>query len=429
MALQTADVIIIGAGASGLSAARQLSLQGKTVVVLEARNRIGGRIDTQQPAGFSMPIERGAEFIHGDLPFTRKLAREASVSLRKGAGKSYRVDQGVRSAADLFPGMEALVRELQKLKHDMPIGKFLDTYFPGDKYQSLRENTKLFVQGFDAADVDKASAFGLRDEWSEEDEDKQYHPNGGYRQLMAFLCRQAEQAGASIHLNHVISEVRWSTGKVEVVTQQGTHFHARQVVVTVPPAVLRTGAVVFTPPLPQQTKALSQIETGGVIKFIVEFREPVWEKPGFRLMPGLHFTFSDAPVPTWWTQRPLTTPLLTGWLSGPVTHQVPAAADALWDMACGSLGYLLGCPALKIKRAVRAFEVVNWVRDPFALGAYTYKSMHTRQAIQILSEPVMDTIYFAGEAFDTGNAMGTVEAALSSGFRTANRCLAVPALA
>jgi monoamine oxidase len=423
MDLQTAEVIIIGAGASGLSAARRLSAAGRSVMVLEARNRIGGRIDTQHLAGFSIPVERGAEFIHGDLPFTRKLAREASVSLRKGAGKAYRIQQGARSAADLFPGMDELVRSLQKLKRDMPIGKFLDTYFPGDKYQSLREQTKLFVQGFDAADVNKASAFGLRDEWAEEDESKQYHPNGGYGQLMDFLCRAAQQAGASIHVNHVVNEVRWSRGKVEILTQQGTHFYAAQVILTVPPAVLRTGAIVFTPALPSQMQALSQIETGGVIKFIVEFNEAIWEKSGFRKLPDLHFAFSDAPVPTWWTQRPLDTPLLTGWLSGPVTHQVPADAHQLWDMACHSLGYLFGCPALKIKRAARAFEIVNWVHDPFALGAYTYKSMHTNAAIKTLSQPVRDTIFFAGEAFDPGNAMGTVEAALNSGFHTANRCL------
>jgi monoamine oxidase len=221
----------------------------------------------------------------------------------------------------------------------------------------------------------------------------------------------------------VVSEIRWREGHVEVVTQQGTHFQSRRVIITIPPAVLRSGAVAFSPSLPDQARALSQIETGGVIKFVVEFHEPVWERPGFRPMRDLHFIFSDAAIPTWWTQQPLKTPVITGWLSGPPAHQVPTEEDLLWDMACRSLGYLLGCPALKIKRAVRAFTIANWVRDPFALGAYTYKALQTQEAIQVLSEPVADTLYFAGEAFDTGSAMGTVEAALSSGFHTANRCL------
>jgi len=421
--MEASDVIVIGAGSSGLSAARRLAEAGRSVTVLEARNRIGGRIDTGQLHGFSMPVERGAEFIHGDLPFTRKLAREAGVSLRNGSGRAYRINGGGVSGADLFSGMDKLVRALQGLRQDMPIGKFLEKHFAGDEYAPLREQTKMFVQGFDAADVNKASAFGLRDEWSQEDEDKQFHPNGGYGQLMAFLRDHAQRKGAQVHLNTVVSEIRWREGHAEVVTQQGTRFTARKVIITVPPAVLRSGAVTFAPELPRQTRALSQIETGGVIKFLVEFHEPVWERPGFRPMRDLHFIFSDAPVPTWWTQRPLKTPLLTGWLAGPPALQAPTTEEALWDMACRSLGYLLGCPALKIKRAVRAYAITNWVRDPFALGAYTYKSLHTKEAIHLLSEGVADTLYFAGEAFDTGNAMGTVEAAISSGFNTANRCL------
>jgi monoamine oxidase len=423
--MESSDIIILGAGASGLSAARRLSEAGKTVIVLEARNRIGGRIDTRQLPGFSIPIERGAEFIHGNLPFTRKLAREAGVSLRKGAGRAYRIDGGKTSAADFFPGMDNLVRALKALKQDMSIGKFLDTHFSGDEYRQLRDQTKLFVQGFDAADVNKASAFGLRDEWSQEDEDQQYHPNGGYGQLMEFMAERAKRAGAQIHLNTVVSEIRWSEGHAEVVTQQGTHFTARQVIITIPPAVLQSGAVTFTPALTKQARALSQIETGGVIKFVVEFHEPVWERSGFRPMHDLHFIFSDAAVPTWWTQRPLKTPLITGWLSGPPAQHVPVSEDALWDMASRSLSYLLGCPALKVKRAVRAFAIANWVHDPFALGAYTYKGLQTQDAVRTLGEPVADTLYFAGEAFDTGNAMGTVEAALSSGFHVANRCLDV----
>lgn len=424
--MQQSDIIIIGAGASGLSAARCLAEAGRSVVVLEARNRIGGRIDTQRPAGFSTLVERGAEFIHGDLPFTRRLTREAGVTLRRGSGRAYRVDAGQTSAADLFAGIDKMVVALKKLKHDMPIAEFLNTRFAGEEHKDLRESIILFVQGFDAADVNKASAFGLRDEWAEEDESKQYHPNGGYGRLMDFLADRAKKAGAVIHLNTVVSEIRWREGQVEVITQQGTHFFSQRLIITIPPAVLRTEAIVFSPPLPVQMKALSQIETGGVVKFVVEFNEPVWEKYGFRSLSDLHFLFSDASVPTWWTQRPLQVPLLTGWLSGPPAQQAPVHEGALWNMACRSLGYLFGVPVLKIRNHVKAFAVVNWLNDPFALGAYTYKSMNAGQAIQVLLQPVAGTLYFAGEAYDAGSAMGTVEAALNSGFRSANLCLAAP---
>src|SRR5687768_979029 len=94
--------IIIGAGAAGLAAARKLLLSGNTVCVLEARDRVGGRIHTVNAAGFSVPIEVGAEFIHGELPLTKALMKEANVSYRAGEGKSWNVERGKLSEGEFF---------------------------------------------------------------------------------------------------------------------------------------------------------------------------------------------------------------------------------------------------------------------------------------------------------------------------------------
>lgn len=419
------SVIIIGAGASGLSAARALTKKGHEVVVIEARDRIGGRTFTHPHDGFSVPVELGAEFIHGDLPLTQKLAKEAGVAFREGTGRQWSVESGKKQEGEFFDtGWDKLIGALKKLDHDMSIAQFLDENFQGKEYESLRDSVTRFVQGFDAADANKASAFALRQEWSETDTTTGYHLVGGYSLLMEFMHRQCIEAGVVFHLSSPVIEIYWQKGKVTVITGKGERFDGNKLLITIPPAVLRSGTVRFFPEMPAQQSAISKIETGGVIKFLFEFTEAVWEKDGpeeFRKFPEAHFIFSDAYVPTWWTQRPSLVPLLTGWLSGPVTKKITLSDDELLTEGVKSLGYIFDCPEGKVRSMIRASKVINWASDPFALGAYAYKTVETSGAIEILAKPVDDVVYFAGEAYHTGPEMGTVEAALASGLVAAER--------
>lgn len=413
------SVIVIGAGASGLAAARTLSQRGHHVVVIEARDRIGGRTFTHSANGFSMPVEHGAEFIHGDLPRTQRLAKEAGVSLREGVGREYNVESGKKEEGEFFDtSWHKLIEALKNLGHDMTIAQFLDQYFPGKQYESLRESVTKFVEGFDAADTQKASAFALRQEWTETDATTGYHLVGGYSELMEFMCRECKTAGVAFHLSSPVTEIYWQKGRVAVNTANGERFDAEKLLITIPPAVLNSGSITFFPKLHDQLQALAKIETGGVVKFLFEFHEAVWEKFGhqdFRKFPDAHFIFSDAYVPTWWTQCPSNQPLLTGWLSGPVTRSITLSDEDLLNEGLKSLGYIFDCPVDKVRSMIRAMKVINWVKDPYALGAYAYKTIDTSGAIEFLSKPVEDTIYFAGEAYHTGPEMGTVEAALVTG--------------
>lgn len=415
------SVIVIGAGASGLNAARALSKRGHQVLVLEARDRIGGRIHTSIDSGFSTPVEFGAEFIHGDLPHTQKLAKEAGVTMREGDGKQWRVEGGKKEEGQFFDkGWDKFITELKKLEHDISIGKFLETHFSDKKYKSLRDSITRFVEGFDAADADKASAMALRQEWTETDATTGYHLVGGYSMLMEHLYRQCIDAGVVFHFSVAVNEIYWQKGKVSVITQakEAGRFDAEKVLITIPPAVLRTDAVRFLPEMPQHKAALQKIETGGVVKFLFEFTEAVWEKKGskeFRHFPGAYFIFSDAYVPTWWTQHPSRLPLLTGWLSGPSARRVKLSDEELLEEGVKSLGYIFDCPVDIVRSKIHAAKVINWMKDPFALGAYAYKTVETSQVIEVLSQPVENTVFFAGEAYYEGPEMGTVEAALASG--------------
>ena len=419
------SIIIIGAGASGLAAARSLSKRGKQVTVLEARDRIGGRIHTSTDGGFSVPVENGAEFIHGDLPLTQRLAKEAGVKFHEGDGRQWNVENGKKREGEFFDaGWDNLVKELKKLENDMSIGEFLDSHFGDKKYHSLRESVKRFVQGFDAADPYKASAFALRTEWTETDATTGYHLIGGYSLLMEHMYQQCKKANTVFHFSTIAKEIYWQKDKVTVITETGERFDAEKVVITIPPAVLRSGSVRFFPEIPEQQKALQKIETGGVIKFLFEFTEPVWEKgydKQFRNFPDAYFIFSDAYVPTWWTQSPSELPLLTGWLSGPSTLALKLTDEELVSEGLQSLGYIFDCPGDAVRSKVRAAKVINWVNDPFAKGAYAYKTVETKEVIDLLSKPLENTVYFAGEAYYHGPEMGTVEAALATGEEAAKK--------
>ena len=307
----------------------------------------------------------------------------------------------------------------------MTIGDFLKKYFGDAKHESLVESVRGFVQGYDAADVDKASAMALAEEWKSGDV-KGYRPIGGYGQLMDFLRDKIEGNNGVFKFSSPVRKIRWSQGHVEVVTEKDEIFSSEKILITVPISVLKQDALHFEPPLNQHRSALQQLEMGEVIKFLFEFKTAFWEKENInvhRHMPGLNFLFSDAFVPTWWTQKPSEMPLLTGWLAGPVLRKIRLDDGYLLDEATRSLTYLFGCTQEYLQNELRFSKVVNWSKDEFSRGAYAYKTLQTAAALKTFYKPVDHTIFFAGEALYDGPEMGTVEAALASGRDVAEEIL------
>jgi monoamine oxidase len=421
------DVVVIGAGAAGLMAARILSSHGRHVTILECRDRIGGRIFTSTGEDFSAAVDNGAEFVHGEPPLLMSVVKEAGLNLRKGNGKMWYVNEGtVKEEGPFEEGWGEFMEQLNKLDVDMPIAEFLDTRFKSEVYAGLRESVTRFVKGFDAADPDKASAFSLRDEWSEADDAiTGQHVEGGYSQVIRFLEKECVRQGVQFHLSSQVRKIRWQRGGVEISTNT-KRFEGKSCIVTVPPSVLKRNTIDWEPKPHEQLTALGRIETGGVIKFLFEFKEMFWETPGhdaIRLFPKMHFVFSDGDVPTWWSQRPSPTPLLTGWLSGPITQGLIKPEKELVADGIRSLAYIFGTREEEIVRRLRAFKVINWANDPFAMGAYAYRTVGIQQTLETLQDGISGTIFFAGEAYNTGKEMGTVEAALASGKAAAKKVL------
>lgn len=412
------DVLIIGAGAAGLFAARELAAAGRRVCLLEARDRIGGRVHTLKPAGFTQAIEAGAEFMHGDVPLTKSLLRAAGIRCEATAGRTYQLQNGqVLPDADYFAQLPQLLEKLETLAEDMPLAEFLAREFAGEAHVALRTFATQFAEGYDAADAQRVSAWALRDEWAAGGADDSPRPVGGYGPLLHWLAGQAQAAGATLQLATPIREITWQPGTVEVRTASGAMYQGRQVLCTVPLGVWQLAAgqpgyLHFAPELPAHRAAAAQLGFGAVIKIILEFRTPFWHDR----LPALEFLLSDAPVPTWWSQLPAATPQLTGWLAGPAAQGLCAAsAEAVLQQALESLSYLLAIPLAVLQVQLCAHYVHNWGGEPYAYGAYSYPTVGGAAARAALAAPVADTLFFAGEGVYEGPAAGTVEAALVSG--------------
>ena len=414
-------IIIIGAGASGLMSARILAEKNHNVTVIEAQDRIGGRIH-ELNGKFSRPVEAGAEFIHGDQSLTLALLHEANGEAIKLNGKHYTLNKGELDQGDFIDDQwDELTEALKTLKTDTDMASFLDRHFRGEAYQDLRHRVQRFAEGFDTADIRRVSALALREEWSETDEDHQYHIREGYSSLMQYLAKKVKAAGGTIKLSARVHEIAWRKDYVKVTTESGSSIEGDKVIVSVPLGVLQKGTIRFTPDLPQHRTAFQAMGFGGVIKFLFEFDEPFWEDHASRKLKNLAFLFSDADIPTWWTQLPDQTPLLTGWFGGPRTFHAHHQTGELLARAITSLQYIFKLTPSEIESRIRHGHIADWTQDPYTHGAYGYTTVDTPSALALVTKPVQDTLYFAGEAMYEGPSMGTVEAALTSGKEVAEK--------
>src|SRR5689334_237459 len=193
--------VVIGAGAAGLMAARELARAGKQVTLLEARDRCGGRIYPLRPEEFGYPAEGGPEFVHGAGGVTRAVMREAGLSLLPRGGTRWSVRTGALSPADYsLPHEERFYRALREVKADLPIAEFLEQHFADRRYDELRRSITRTVEGYDAADPRRASTLALRDEWMARDDGEQGRIAGGYGALIDYLSSECRRHGAALHL-------------------------------------------------------------------------------------------------------------------------------------------------------------------------------------------------------------------------------------
>jgi monoamine oxidase len=441
------DVVVLGAGAAGLAAARDLSQAGLRVTVLEARPRVGGRVLTVHDPRAPVPIELGAEFIHGEAPDTLNAAQAAGLAVVELPDRHETVSRGrFETRFDFWDAVDKMNRDLaRRVKQrgkDFPVSDYLDsTSVPAARRQLLRD----FVQGFHAAYPERLSAKALAaeasDGGSENDQlDKQFRIVNGGDALMKWLRDGLDPDRVEVRLTTVVEAIQWKRGSVTVSCRGGDRAElrvtGRSAITTLPAAVLKTGGVQFEPALPAKQRALERIETGQIFKIVLRFRKAFWEEADFlnerrqrRAAAdggGASVNFLHAPgaeVPTWWTAQPVRGPVLTGWVGG-VRAETLLSEDptSRLERSLVALSDIMAVPRRELEEQLDAWASHDWRADPFARGAYSYLGVGGFNAPRALARPVEGTLFFAGEA-TTADQMATVAGALASGRRAAREAL------
>ncbi len=431
-AQQSADVLVLGAGMAGLAAARALAERGLRVLVLEARERVGGRIFTEDTAS-GVSVEHGAEFVHGRVPELWTLIGEAGLEAVEREGAMLREEQlgtGLNTGEDergdeFFTPLEALA--------DLPgeDRSFAEWLAGSDVPDTQHEALTGYVEGFNAADAHRISARSLGVQQRAEDAtegDRAWHLTAGYARLPEFLADKIRATGGEIRLGCPVHAVRWRAGEVVVSTKWGD-LRAPRCVITLPLGVLHAANSsqphsVRIEPEPRPLFEARRLAMGHVARFTLVFRERWWAaahgaNPEALRTASFLFTPKREP-PVWWTRypEPARLPTLVGWAGGPRSESLRGQpAEILGAQACRELAAAFKMEETVVQAALVSTHTYDWSTDPYALGSYSYVPAGALDATVALTEPVADTLFFAGEHTETGGHWGTVHAALRSGLR------------
>jgi monoamine oxidase len=444
----TGDVIVIGAGVSGLTAAAELSRGGLSVILLEARDRIGGRVHTLKDPIYHSPIELGAEFIHGYAPEIWQLLQQANKSIHEVTGDPWCVEQQHLLPCHFFEQVSGVLERMDPKQPDESFLSFIDRCYSGSKddvlQQAARRRALAYVSGFNAADPALVGVHWLADEMRAEEKlegDRAFRSEHGYADLIEILRHQISVPGISLHLETVVSSVSWSNRsvRVEARSSDGTAtFSAPRVLITIPLSILQAcatsrGPIQFNPVLPdQKLEALSKLEMGKVIRVTLRFHRRFWNEirpseTSDRTLEHMGFLFSqDEWFPTWWTTMPEALPFITGWAPFKSGEKLSGKDECfVVEHAIKTLSTLLNVGSDQMAQQLDAAFFHDWQSDPYSLGAYSYGRVGSDGANAMLAEPVEDTLFFAGEATDTTGNNGTVHGAMGSGLRAAREILAL----
>ena len=407
-------VIVIGAGIAGLRAARLLQDSGVAVQVLEARDRIGGRLWTNRDFA-DFPVEFGAEFVHGDTISTQPIVKRLglrTIPWRKTDDSMVRLDDGrfltMEQARASDPSFDAVrawnLPDVKPHSQGETFTSFLSRIgYDSTKIQYVR---RMFANavGDDPDNIDAEHALHDLNSYAGND----YRLLDGYDKLV-----EDQAAGIVIHKNKIVKSVSWQSG-IKIVCSDGSRYEAERAIVTIPLGVLQSQSVVFDPPLPdRKIKAISGLKMGAVSKIVFRFEESV--------MPAeIGAIFSSRNPPMWWSpsmgRGPTKFCVWSAFFSGRWADELYAMGEKeAIAHALENFRIEVGRPNL----TPSASYFVRWRDDPFSLGGYSLSLPGGFGGRAVLGEAT-GLLHWAGEATAPSS---TVHGAYDSGTRTAQEIL------
>ena len=248
-------------------------LPGKSVILLEARDRIGGRLLTVRDSSTDLPIELGAEFVHGRPPELLDLIREAGLTLYKREGEFVCFENGKLDDCGFFEEAFGVLDDLPA-SPDMTFSEFLaQKHLP----EQLAVRVKAYVEGFNAADAARIGTAALRKQQQAEEEidgDRSFRITEGYDRLAGYLLDRFITSGGILHLNTPATSVIWKPGEVRVATANPhlPEIHATRAVIAVPLGVLQSGSLRIAPEPPAWVAAIHKLAMGTATRITLVFR-------------------------------------------------------------------------------------------------------------------------------------------------------------
>lgn len=420
-------IVVIGAGLAGLTAARELQRQGHEVVIIEARERIGGRIWTSLKWP-DMPLDFGATWIHGTqgnpltklaeqikaqrliTSYDRSLAYNTSGKLLSNAEKarmenlSKQVFRVLKQAQDkdtdvsIQQAIQALMRQLDKSSEVYRFINFILSSEIEQEYSGSTENLSAHWYDDDKAFPGDDALFVQ-----------------GFRVIPEFLAQ-----GLSIELGQVVKEIQWYQSPVQVITQK-TKFIADHVVITLPLGVLQAKSVRFTPELPQSKQtAIAKLGMGVLNKCYLRFPNVFWSVD----VDWLEYVSAKKGEWTEWVsfKRVANLPILLGFNAADRGREMEAWSDQ--QIVTNAMQTLRMIYGVGIPEPID-YQITRWATDPFSLGSYSYNRVGTLPEMrQELAAPLKGLVFFAGEASEQ-NYFATAHGAYLSGLRVAKEILRV----
>ena len=408
MASDDVDVVVVGAGAAGIAAARRLHDSGVRCLLVEARSRLGGRAWTFIDAsGFALDL--GCGWLHSaDRNPWREIAEEqgASIDTSLPAWSRPSLEFGFSRAEqeEFGEAMDSFFARLERVAQnqtDIPSSSALE---PGCRWNGLINAVSTYISG---AEWDRVSA---------KDFDN-YQDSGINWRVIEGLGTVIRNYGADlpVTLDCRVTGIDHRGKRLSVETEKGA-IAADQAIIAIPTSLLAKEQLAFMPALPQKIEAAQGLPLGLDDKLFIALDRAEEFDADVRL-----FGHTDRAATGAYQFRPLGRPQIEAYFGGKLAAELEANGDgAFFDFAVSELAGVLGND---FGRRVKPIQIHHWGLDPFSLGSYSYALPGFADCRRTLAAPVDDRLFFAGEACSIG-VFSTAHGAWQTGVTAADQVLA-----